>query len=143
MCSHLSCGFSRRVKFFFYWLCMVLVSVITLTWCGSQSDLTKITKYVFVLSLSKTQHNRVGINIGRVWIRIVCPTWSGRRVLVTVWYLTPLLAIFTYIVAVSLLLEETGVTGENHRRAAGHWQTLFHIVVSTIPRHSPISISQR
>jgi len=30
-----------------------------------------------------------------------------------------------------LLLEETGVPGENHRPAANHWQTLSHNVVSS------------
>jgi len=31
-----------------------------------------------------------------------------------------------------LLVEETGVPGENHRPAIGHWQTLSHNVVSFI-----------
>ena len=30
-----------------------------------------------------------------------------------------------------LLVEETGVPGENHRPAASHWQTLSNIVVSS------------
>jgi hypothetical protein len=29
-----------------------------------------------------------------------------------------------------LLMEETGVPGESHRPAAGHWQTLSHNVVN-------------
>jgi len=33
-----------------------------------------------------------------------------------------------------LLVEETGVPGENHRPVASHWQTLSHNVSST-PRH--------
>ena len=33
-----------------------------------------------------------------------------------------------------LLVEETGVPGENHRPAPSHWQTLSHKVVSSIPR---------
>jgi hypothetical protein len=33
-----------------------------------------------------------------------------------------------------LLVEETGVLGENHRPAASHWQTLSHNVVSSSPR---------
>ena len=33
-----------------------------------------------------------------------------------------------------LLLEETGVTGENHRPVTSYWQTLSHNVVSSIPR---------
>jgi hypothetical protein len=34
-----------------------------------------------------------------------------------------------------LLVEETGVPGENHRPAASHWQTLSHNVVLSTPRH--------
>jgi hypothetical protein len=41
-----------------------------------------------------------------------------------------------------LLLEETGVHGENHRPVANHWQTLSHIVVSSTPRHERGSNSQ-
>jgi len=33
---------------------------------------------------------------------------------------------FNYIVAVSLLVDETGVPGENHRPVASHSQTLSH-----------------
>jgi len=35
----------------------------------------------------------------------------------------------------ALLVEETGVSGENHRPAASHWQTLSHNVVSSTSRH--------
>jgi len=41
-----------------------------------------------------------------------------------------------------LLVEETGVPGENHRPAASHWQTLSHIFVSSTPRHEWDSNSQ-
>jgi hypothetical protein len=37
-----------------------------------------------------------------------------------------------------LLVEETGVTGENHRPVASHWQTLSHNVVSNRRRLSGI-----
>ena len=33
-----------------------------------------------------------------------------------------------------LLVEETGVPGENHRPAASHWQTVSHNAVSSTPR---------
>ena len=33
-----------------------------------------------------------------------------------------------------LLVEETGVPGENHRPVRNHWQTLSHNVVSSTPR---------
>ena len=55
------------------------------------------------------------------------------------WCLTPLSTIFQYFfIFISwrsvLLVEETGVPGENHRSAASHWQTLSHNVVSSTPR---------
>ena len=34
-----------------------------------------------------------------------------------------------------LLVEETGVPGENHRPLASHWQMLSHDVASSTPRH--------
>ena len=37
-----------------------------------------------------------------------------------------------------LLVEETGIPGENHRPAASNWQTLSHDVVLWIPRRSGI-----
>jgi hypothetical protein len=41
-----------------------------------------------------------------------------------------------------LLMEETGMPGENHWPAASHWQTLSHNVVSSTPRHERDSNSQ-
>jgi hypothetical protein len=57
------------------------------------------------------------------------------------WCLTPLSTIFQYFfIFISwrsvLLVEETGVPGENHQSAASHWQTLSHNVVSSTPRLS-------
>jgi hypothetical protein len=38
-----------------------------------------------------------------------------------------------------LLVEETGVPGENHTPAAlSHWQTSLHTVVSSTPRHKRV-----
>ena len=34
-----------------------------------------------------------------------------------------------------LLVDETGILGENHWPAASHWQTLSHNIVSSTPRH--------
>jgi len=46
-------------------------------------------------------------------------------------------AIFNNISVISwrsvLLVDETGVTGENHRPASSHWQCLSHDVVSSTP----------
>ena len=41
-----------------------------------------------------------------------------------------------------LLVEETGVPGENHRPTVSHWQTLSHNVVSSTPHHERGSNSQ-
>ena len=37
-----------------------------------------------------------------------------------------------------LLVEETGVPGENHWPAVSHWQTLSHNVVSSTPHLSGV-----
>ena len=41
-----------------------------------------------------------------------------------------------------LLVEETGVSGENHESAASHWQTLSYNVLSSTPRLERGSNSQ-
>jgi hypothetical protein len=41
-----------------------------------------------------------------------------------------------------LLVEETGIPGENHRPVACHRKTLSHNVVSSTPRHKRDSNSQ-
>jgi hypothetical protein len=42
-----------------------------------------------------------------------------------------------------LLVEQSGVPGENHRHVASHWQTLSHNTVSSTPRHEPDLNPQR
>jgi hypothetical protein len=55
-------------------------------------------------------------------------------------------ATFSNISAISwravLLVEEAGVSGENHRPVASHWQILSHNVVSSTSRHQRDSNSQ-
>jgi hypothetical protein len=55
-------------------------------------------------------------------------------------------ATFNNISAISwwsvLLVEDTGVPGENHRPVASHRQTLSHDVVSSTPHHEWDSNSQ-
>ena len=61
--------------------------------------------------------------------------WSGS---VYVWFMV-FNATFNNISVISwwsvLLVEETGVHGENHWPVASHWQTLSHNVVSSTLRH--------
>jgi hypothetical protein len=56
-------------------------------------------------------------------------------------------ATFNNISAISwrsvLLVDETGVCGENHRPAASNYQIISHNVVSSTPRHARGSNSQR
>ena len=58
------------------------------------------------------------------------------------WCLTPLSAIFQLYRESVLLMEETGVPGENHRPATSQLQTLSHNVVSSTPRQERDSNSQ-
>jgi hypothetical protein len=55
-------------------------------------------------------------------------------------------ATFNYISVllwrIVLLVEETGVPGENHRPFASHWQTFSHNVVSSTPCQEQGSNSQ-
>jgi hypothetical protein len=62
-----------------------------------------------------------------------------------VWFLV-FNATFNNISAISwlsvLMVEETGVPGENYRPATSHRQTLSYNVVSSTPRHDQDSNSQ-
>ena len=49
------------------------------------------------------------------------------------WCITPLSTIFQWWSV--LLVEETGVPGENHLPVVSHRQTLLHNVVRSTPRH--------
>ena len=39
------------------------------------------------------------------------------------------------VISAGLLMEETGVSVENHRPATSNWQTLSHNVVSSTPHY--------
>jgi hypothetical protein len=64
--------------------------------------------------------------------------WEG---LFVFWCLMPISTIFRFFSWRSvLLMEETGVPGENHRPVTSNWQTLSHNVVSSTPRLGGIRI---
>ena len=44
------------------------------------------------------------------------------------------ISVISWPLAITLLVYETGVPGENHRSAASYCQTLSHNVVSSTPR---------
>jgi hypothetical protein len=72
-------------------------------------------------NLSKISKCRRTVVSGRVMVMVFNATFNNISVisLRSVW-----------------LVEETGVSGENHRPSASHWQTLSHNVVSSTPRLS-------
>jgi len=41
-----------------------------------------------------------------------------------------------------LMVENTGVIGENHRSASSHWQSLSFNVISSTPRYERVSNSR-
>ena len=84
---------------------------------------------------------------------LTCNVWGSQwytitNVITSIWWWWFMVfnATFNNISVVSwrsvLLVEETGVPGENHRPLASHWQTLSHNVVSSTPRHERGSNAQ-
>ena len=71
--------------------------------------------------------NIVSTHKGRVGVMVFNTTFNNISV-VSLWSV--------------LLVEETGVPGENHRPIASHWQTLSHTVVLITPLHEQDSNSQ-
>jgi hypothetical protein len=61
------------------------------------------------------------------WYCICIKTLENIVYLIGLWYLAPLSVILWWSV---LLVDETGVPGENYWPVASHWQTSWHIVVS-------------
>ena len=57
-----------------------------------------------------------------VWFGLWCLTSTFNNISVISWWSV-------------LLVEETGVPGENNRPIASHWQTLSHNVLSSTPCH--------
>ena len=87
-------------------------------------------KLFVYLILSLCERNELSIHIGIISIKVFF-----------FWFMV-FNATFNNISVISwrsvLLVEETGVPGENHRPVASHWQTLLHNVVSSTPRLSEI-----
>jgi hypothetical protein len=83
-------------------------------------------------------NNDILVAYGNVWILHIYCGFNFYPVNGGLWFVV-FNATFNNISAISwrfvLLVEETGVIGENHRPVASHWQTLSHTVVSSTPRH--------
>jgi len=77
-----------------------------------------------------------------VWFHTYCDVCPPRLIWVRVLVFN---ATFNNISAISwwsaLLVEETGVPGENQRPVASHWQTLSHNVASSTPRLSGFELT--
>ena len=58
--------------------------------------------------------------------------FENTTVRVRVWSITPLSKVLSW--RSGLLMEETGIPGENHRPVTSNWQTYSHNVVSSTPR---------
>ena len=112
-----------------------------------RSEFVQIDKTIdeFMIFFSTIHIVALSICAGHAFLNIV--TW----IISTKWIKHVILGLvlfvvfqhyFSYIVAVSLLLEETEVPGENHQPVASHWQTLSHNVVLNTPRNDQGSNSQ-
>jgi hypothetical protein len=93
------------------------VEIPNLTWCGRGNDgkSNNCTKII------------INVHIYQYFIRVRVMMFNAtfNNISVISWRLV-------------LLVEETGLPGENHRPAASHWQTLSNNVVSSTPRLSEI-----
>jgi hypothetical protein len=85
---------------------------------------SKWFKIIWIVWISYHLHfNSKWYNIGLDWFMLFNVTFNN--ILVISWRSV-------------LLVEETGVPGENHRPASSHWQTLSHNVVSSTSRLSEV-----
>ena len=89
----------------------------------------------------KTKLYKVRYSLNKKGKQIQCLQQCKHRIRIMVFN-----AIFNNISVISwwsvLVVEETGVPGENHRPIASHLQTLSHKVVISTPRHEQVSNSQ-
>ena len=158
--SPLKCAFHsifyiiKQIHQIYYILTIVLTiyMYIYITWNGSSTDFIKwkpcrIILHQFGSKVQCTSSCYFYIPFTDV-VLTDCPNPGFRilmieskvTILIGLWCLTPL-SIF-YIVASSLLVEETGVPGENDRPVVSHWQTLRHDVQLSTPCHERGSNAQ-
>jgi len=88
----------------------------------------------WLVSLIKEHELRavVWLSLSFIWLDKIEKTWPDKTSWVRVMVFN---ATFNNISVISwqsvLLVDETGVPGENYRPAASHWQTLSHNIVSS------------
>ena len=85
---------------------------------------------VICQSFNRYSYHKIRVS----WHSLQCWKWCKSRVRVMVFKAT-----LNNVSVISwqsvLLVEETGVFGENHRPVASHWQTFSHNIVSSTPCH--------
>ena len=91
----------------------------------TQKDWSTRTKIIAQKQCVYRQTDRQWKTQNKVWVRFMGFNVTFNNISVISWRLI-------------LLVEETGVSGENHRPAVSHWQTLSHNVVLSKPRLSGI-----
>ena len=110
--------------------------------CLKRGDQSEIA---IVSSIYIAQHKNRSIRYFVLILNIIMDKdgiWCNWWFWFGLWCLTPLSTIFQLYHWSVLLLEATGVLGENHQPTASHWQTFSHNVASSTPRHERCSISQ-
>ena len=102
-------------------------------------NLSPFYAYIHGLSVFTTNDDKIDTNFHNNIVYIW--TYKLSYVFDLIWFIV-FNATFSNISAISwpsvLLLEETGVPGENHRTATSHWRTWSHNVVSSTPRLSGV-----
>ena len=82
-----------------------------------EEDYCNISRIFFLVGLAK-----ITTQIIRVRVMVFNATFNN-------------ISVISWLSAAVLLVEETGIPGENYRPVTSHCQTLSHNIVSSTPRH--------